>query len=202
MKKLVKNISAVALAAAVAALPGAAYAGTSTATGTATLTVINQCSVTGATVNLGTFLSSQTWGNVASALGGFTGTVFAAGSQGQEYASWGSITCDNAAPYNLRIRGTGTAGGIKITLNGKTAIFSPFVKKLGGVVVADNNASIVGGGAQADTTGLSGTGTGAAQALLGSAVLTYAGTGGTVLATDALGAAGTASDTLTYTLNF
>ena len=46
METDVKNLpTKLALAAALIALPGIAHAGTSTATGTASLTVINQCSV-------------------------------------------------------------------------------------------------------------------------------------------------------------
>lgn len=62
---MIKNVSKVAIvAAALVALPGMAQAGTATATGTATLTVINQCTVTGATVNLGSYTTSNTWANV------------------------------------------------------------------------------------------------------------------------------------------
>lgn len=57
---MIKNVSKVAIvAAALVALPGIAQAGTATATatGTATLTVINQCTVTGANVNLGSYMT-------------------------------------------------------------------------------------------------------------------------------------------------
>ena len=202
---MIKNVSKVAIvAAALVALPGMAQAGTATATGTATLTVINQCTVTGATVNLGTYTSNQTWANVGAALGSFAGTTYTAGSQGQEYLNYGSVTCDNGTPYTLSIKGTatGVAGAIRITHNGKTATFLPGIKRLAGNVVADSSATLPGTGAQVGTGTLSGTGTGAAQALLGNVTLSFSATGTTALATDSLGVAGTASDTLTYTLNF
>lgn len=193
------------LATALAALPGVAHAGTSTATGTATLTVINECTVTGATVNLGTFTSANTWGDIAAALGrSDSGSDYTAGSNGQEYLNFGSITCDSGAPYTLTIKGTATgdAGAIKLTHNGKAATFMPGIKKLGGNLVADSNATFAGAGVQVWQTPVAGTGTGTAQALLGNVTLSFAGADTTALATDTLGAAGTASDTLTYTLNF
>ena len=200
-----KNVAKLATAAAaIAALPGVAHAGTSTATGTAVLNVINQCTVTGATVNLGTFTASNTWGQVGAQLGSFSGTTYTAGSAGQEYLNFGSVTCDNGTPYTLSIKGTatGVAGAIRITHNGKTATFLPGIKRLAGNVVADSSATLPGTGAQVGTGTLSGTGTGAAQALLGNVTLSFSATGTTALATDSLGVAGTASDTLTYTLNF
>lgn len=226
---MIKNVSKVAIvAAALVALPGMAQAGTATATGTATLTVINQCTVTGATVNLGSYTTSNTWANVGTALGSFNGAnytvgslgqeylnfgsvtcdsgapYYTAGSNGQEYLNFGSITCDSAAPYTLTIKGTATgdAGAIKLTHNGKAATFMPGIKKLGGNLVADSNATFAGAGVQVWQTPVAGTGTGTAQALLGNVTLSFAGADTTALATDTLGAAGTASDTLTYTLNF
>lgn len=202
---MIKNVSKVALvAAALIALPGAAQAGSATASGTATLTVINQCTVTGATVNLGTYTSNQTWANVGAALGSHNGTTYTAGSQGQEYLNFGSVTCDSGAPYTLTIKGTstGVSGAIKITQGGKVVNFLPAIKKVGGTTVADSNASYAGTGAHVYTSAVAGTGTGAAQTLLGNVTLALGTSGSTALATDTLGTAGTASDTLSYTLNF
>lgn len=200
-----KNLSKLAIAAAaVAALPGVAHAGTATATGQAVLNVINQCTVTGKNVNLGTFTATNTWGQVAAALGGYNGTTYTAGSLGQEYLDYGSVTCDNNTPYTLSIKGTatGVAGAIKITHNGKTATFLPGIKRLAGVAVADSSATYPGTGAQVGTGTLAGTGSGVAQTLFGNVTLSFSAAGTTALATDALGVAGTATDTLTYTLNF
>lgn len=200
-----KLVTKLALASALIALPGVAHAGTSTASGTATLTVINQCSVTGATVNLGTFTATNTWANIAAVLGRSDSAAnYTAGSAGQEYLNFGSITCDSGAPYTLTIKGTatGAAGAIKLTHNGKVATFMPGIKKLGGTTVADSNATFAGAGNQVWQTGLAGTGTGSAQSLLGNVTLSFSATGTTALATDTLGVAGTATDTLTYTLTF
>lgn len=200
-----KLYTKLALAIALTALPGVAHAGTSTATGTASLTVINQCAVTGASVNLGTFAAGSTWADVAASLGrSDSGSNYTAGSNGQEYLNFGSVTCDSGAPYTLTIKGTamGTAGAIKLTHNGKVVTLLPGVKKLGGNSVSDSNVTFGGTGGQVWQTPLAGTGTGTAQPLLGNVTLGFSATGTTALATDSLGVAGTATDTLTYTLNF
>lgn len=205
MIKLVKNLSGAALVAAMAALPGVAHAGTSTATGTAVLNVVNQCSVTGTTVNLGTYTAAQTWSQVGAALGSYNGISYTAGSQGQEYLNFGSITCDNGVPYTLSIKGTATgaaAGSIRITHNGKTVTFLPGIKKLAGNLVADSSVVYPGTGAQVGTGTLAGTGSGVAQSLFGNVTLNFSSTSTTALPADTLGVAGTATDTLTYTLNF
>lgn len=204
MNKLIKNISAVALAAGIVALPGAANAATATATGTATLTVTEQCSVTGATVDLGSYTTAQKWSDVGASLGSWDGTQFIAGSQGFEHLNWGSVTCGNGMAYTLAIAGSGGAGMIKLTVGDKIAMFSPHVKKLGTTAVADNNANAVGAGAQVNGgKTMSGAGTGAAQDLSGNVILNFpTALGGTALAADALGTAGSYTDTLTYTLTF
>ena len=205
MNKLIKNISAIALAAGIAALPGAANAGTSTATGTANLTVTTQCSVTGANVNLGSYTTAQTWGDVGAALGKHDdASGYAAGSRGFEYLNWGSVTCDNAMPYTLSISGTASLGRIKMAVGTKTATFDLYVKKVGTNTVSDTNGTTIPGGgalmnAGGDVTVL---GTGAQQDLLGSVVHARSATDNTAAATDALGTAGTYNDTLTYTLKF
>lgn len=199
-----KNLSAAALALAAAALPGIAHAGTATATGTATLTVISQCSVTGATVNLGDYTTNQTWDNVAAAVGRNDAGTYAVGSLGQEYLNYGSVNCEANLPYTLAIAGTGTNSTIKLQIGGKVVAFQPAIKSVGGTVLADSDAGFTGAGAVMSTGTLSGTGTGAAQTLLGSAVFTTAASafGTTVAVADTLATAGTYSDTLTYTLNF
>lgn len=189
-------------AAAIAALPAAAQAGTSTTTSNASFNVISQCTVTGKDVQLGTYTASQTWGDVGAALGSTTSNVYTMGSLGQEYLDMGSVTCNVGTPYTLSIKGSAAGFNmIKITHNGKVAEFLAFVKKLGGVAVADNSG-LVGGGAQVNSFTLAGTGTGTAQSLMGHVNLHFGSGGTTALKTDALGAAGTATDTLNYTLNF
>ena len=201
-----KKVSKLAIAAAaVAALPGVAHAGTATATGRAVLNVINQCTVTGKNVNLGTYTASNTWGQVGAALGSYNGTTYTPGSLGQEHLDFGSVTCDAGTPYTLSIKGGSSIvpGAISIAHNGKTATFLPGIKKLAGNVVADTSAIYAGTGAQVGTATLSATGTGTAQTLFGNVTLNFA-VGGSAapLATETLGVAGTANDTLTYTLNF
>lgn len=202
---MIKKVSKIVLVAgALFALPGIAQAGTATATGTATLTVINQCTVTGANVDLGTYMSGSTWSIVGTALGSYDGTTFTASAQGAEYLDFGSVTCDAGAPYTLSIKGTATdtPGAIKLTQGGKVATFLPGIKSIGGVRVADASGTLVGTGAQVWANPVSGTGTGSPQSLRGNVTLSFVATGTTALPTDTLGAAGTVSDTLTYTLNF
>jgi len=58
---MIKHVTKVAIVvAALAAMPGAAQAGTASATGTAAFNVTSQCTVTGANVNLGTFRAVST----------------------------------------------------------------------------------------------------------------------------------------------
>lgn len=204
MIKLVKNLSGAAFVAAMAALPGVAHAGTATATGTAVLNVINQCTVTGATVNLGTYTATQTWAQVGASLGSFNGTTYTPGSLGQEYLNFGVVTCDVGTPYSLSIKGTATGvpGAIKITHNGKVATFLPGIKRTSNALIADTSATYPGTGAQVATSTLSSIGNGGGQSLYGNVTLSFSAAGTTALPTDTLGVAGTATDTLTYTLNF
>lgn len=194
-------------AAAIAALPGAAQAGTATATNSANFVVTNQCSVTGAVVNLGSYTTNTTWGQVGASLGLRNGPSFSAGSRGFEYLNYGSVTCDAGTPYTLSIKGTntiGNAGTATMVLNGKRVGLEMGVKKLGGVTMADSSAAWPNTGHQIWATPLSGTGTGVAQPILGNmtvyvfsvASATWANAG------DTLGTPGQYTDDLTYTLNF
>lgn len=202
MNKLIKNISAIALAAGIVALPGAANAATLTTTSTATLTVTDKCSITGADVDLGTYSVNQKWSDVAAALGSAnTASVYTAGSKGAQYAKWGSITCATGTAYTLKINGKGDLGQLKLTIGGKTAQSSIWVKKVGVNTIADGSAAVPGAGAQVSGTGsVAGTGTGAAQDVLGNVVLNFANS--TAVPADALTTAGTYTDTLSYTLTF
>ena len=98
-------VSRIACAAALLATPGLAHAGTSTATGSASMNVLNQCSVTGANVNLGTFTTNNTWADVGSQLGYWGEAMYSYGSQGASYANFGSVTCDAGT---LRARAAAT----------------------------------------------------------------------------------------------
>ena len=205
MNKLIKNISAIALAAGIVALPGAANAATLTTTSTASFTVTDKCSITGLDVDLGTFSINQKWSDVAAALGGFGGGAgFVPGSRGLEYLNFGSVTCANTVPYTLKISGSGaTNERLRITIGGKVAAFSIYVKKLGGVTVADNNAAVApGAGTLVNIGGVTGTGTGAKQDVLGNVLQMIGSANTTAVPTDALGTAGSYTDTLKYTLTF
>lgn len=190
-------------AGAMVVLPGMAQAGSSTASGAASMNVLNQCSVTGASVSLGTYSASQTWGDVGAALGKADPmNNFYSGSLGSEYLNFGSVTCDAGMPYTLTIEGSYGYGAIVLPHNGKRGRFWMAVKKLGNTVMADNWTS--GGGHVFQGDVLNGVGTGSAQPLVGNVFMHNL----TTVYWDApddsetLGVAGVATDTLTYTLNF
>ena len=202
MKNLLKTISAVALAAGAFALPGAANAAASTATGTAQLAVVSQCAITGANVNFGSYLTTQTWDDVAVALGYWSGSAFTAGAQGYEYINWGSVTCDAGVNYVVQIKGPAVYGGIPLTVNGKVGVFLPRLKKIGSNTVPDSSALVpnVGGN---PNVGVAGTGNGAAQSLIGNAIFSYSsGNGTTAVPSDKLTTAGAYSNGVSYTLTF
>lgn len=199
-------IKAAIAAAAIAALPGAAQAGTATATNSANFVVTNQCSVTGATVNLGSYTTNTTWGQVGGSLG-LRSTGFTAGSKGFEYLDYGSVTCDAGTPYTLTIKGTnaaGNAGTAKMTLNGKTIRLEMGIKKLDGVTLPDSSTAWPGTGRQVWSSPVSGIGTGNPQALLGNMTVYALNSTDPFYASviDTLGVVGQYSDTLTYTLTF
>lgn len=201
----VKKLSSAVVATAFLALPSIAHAGTSTANGTASMSVVNQCSVTGANANLGTFTASQKWSDVASALGQFDGSNYTVGTMGQEYVNFGSVTCDANWSYTLIMAGTATGvnGAIKLTVNGKVMTLFPAIKKLGPWTRSDSSTTFAGAGTMMQgRSPFYGGGLGMATNLMGSAIVAPAASGSTATLTDGLGTAGTYSDTLSYTLWF
>lgn len=206
---MLKNFPVAALAAALlAAFPGAARAGTATATGTAALAVIDSCSVTGATVNLGTYKTSDTWYDVAVAHGLTASSAgpYSSGFLGHESLNFGSVTCAAGVPYNLTIKGTSPffPGAIGFLVprvgffGGTPVIFVPAIKRLGGVVLPDSSTIFPEVGAMnVGSSGISASGTGSAQPLLGN--VTYLRQNMPILEPLWLGSY---SDVLTYTLTF
>lgn len=197
-----KNLPLAAFAVAAMALPGVAHAGTSSATGTATMSVVSQCSVSGANIDLGTYLSTDTWATVGSVVGSNVSYTYTAGSRGQEYLNFGSVTCDAGTPYTLSIKGTGPNGAVNVAVNSQVAAFQPAVKRLGGTVVADSDAGFTGVGNIMTSRSLAGTGT--AQTVLGSVMISNMAAVGSTMATltSQLTQKGVFTDTLNYTLTF
>jgi hypothetical protein len=190
------------------ALPGAAHAaGTSAGTGSAALTVGDQCSLTGATVDLGTFTTSQKWSDVSDSLGLLdNANVYKVGSRGQEYLNFGNVTCPSTVTYTLNIKGAGVglaSSAIKLVVGSQTVGLVQAIKRLGNspTPVTDTNNLLPGTGAVLVGGSLVAKGSGAPQSLFGSATVTMANSPGLVLTT-ALGTAGQFSDSLTYTLSF
>lgn len=192
--------------AAFVALPSAAQAGTTTASATVTMQVASQCTLSGANVHLGSFKTNDTWGTVGAKHGSVTVLNYAVGTVGQESLSFGSVTCDPGLPWSLSIKGTNggfnAVGAIKITLNGKVSVMYPGIRRVGGVQLSDSSPYFLGTGVQAWSTNVSQVGTGAAQELRGNITVSYTAQGVTGTQAVALGAAGSGSDTLTYTLTF
>lgn len=206
--------SALTLTLALAIVPASAQAGTTTAVSNVAVELVSQCTVTGATVNLGSYRNTQYWREVAQSIGyylagmndGLSATGIRSGTRGWEYANFGSVTCDAGLPYSLRIQGTAADGGmIRLNVNGTIALFMPAIKRLGGNVVPDNAApNYVNSGHHMYFGPMSGVGTGTAQEMLGSAVINLnLGAESTVRSNSMLGGGGGSyADTLTYTLNF
>lgn len=188
------------------ALTSTAQAGTGTASGTATMQVMNQCSVTGANIALGTFTVNNTFMDVANKVGYmYSNATNAVGTNGYEGITWGSVNCDNGTPYQLKITGTTAANGVKIDIGGKTAHLVLLVKSLGGVAVTPTAGAWAPWGAVANSTSVAppaGTGTGAIQLIKGAAPMYIDAPGMTALPTDKLGTVGNYTDTLSYTLTF
>lgn len=203
---MARYFSKLALAAtALAAIPGAAHAGTSTDNKTASFSVINQCTVTGANVNIGTFRVSDTWANVMAAHSYFdaaTGT-FVTGSNGLEAVNFGSVTCDNDTPYLLFVYGDSRPNyALDLAVNGKTMNIFPMLTKVGGTVVPDTYWVDPGMGLPGGE-GYDGVGNGTSQALQGY-LLFYPqlDPGANATPTDQMGATGTYADTISYELRF
>ncbi len=199
-------LSALATAAALC-LPAAAQAGTATDTKAASFTVAGQCSVSGATLDLGSYRTFNNWQDVANVLGYFS-SVYIPGTKGSEYLNYGSVNCVPGTPWSLRI--IGNNGGVSsdgvtyyfTTASGtKFMRMSMWVKKVGNIVYPDVLPSHNGlGGSPQSNNRIVGTGTGVDQNIIGSVALGFAGTG-SVLATDKL-VQGRYVDSLDYTLTF
>lgn len=193
----------------------AASAGTSTGTGAATMTVVNQCTVTGGNVSLGTFKTTDTVQTVATQTGYQDGTTyeFVPGSNGIGTVLLGSVTCDAGTPYIISMRGTGWQGGIDIQMPAGLLQVYTTVKKIGDYVVPDGYASMNGFGKEgspdaleyySEQSPLGTTANGAPQQIMGNIVpfLYPTHTDGFIGGDEQLGVAGTYSGSWVTTLNF
>jgi len=198
-------LSALATAAALC-LPAAAQAGTSTTTSTASFAVADQCTVTGATVNLGTFRADQTWGDVGNAVGANRDGLVLNRNAGVAYLTFGSVTCSNGVPYTLVARGNKFSGmNMTFTVNGYEARFSPFIKTLGGVVVPDSRTGTYAQHGRLFGDNISGVGTGVAQPMVGSMIAEFTQTvnpGNAAQQDTPLGVAGQHVSPIDFTLTF
>lgn len=204
MQKLVKPLIA---AVAIVASPSVAMAGTSTATGTATLNVVNQCAISGTTVNLGTYLTTDTPETIGRQTGYYDDDTFTyvAGTNGIGSVNLGSVTCNDGTPYSVTITGTNSNKDIKVNVANEAVYFQAYIKKIGNINIADFWAGAQFGGTANPNFGTtSATGSGVAQPIMGNIIplVQSYGLAGFLERNQPLGAAGTYTDTLTYTLSF
>lgn len=214
MHKLMASIAALA-----ACLGGssAAMAGTATAASKATLTVVNNCSIEGANVNLGSYKSNDTVRQVASVLGyqDSADSVLKQGSNGIGTVSMGSVSCENGVIYTIEMTAPGTTvGDPKLTLgNNKSLYLFTVIKKIGDTVMLDAYDIYKGFGKGANphwsknfATGAPGaTGNGKVQPIMGNVILYLYQTAtadGYLGADDQLGNSGTYSTSWTSTVKF
>lgn len=193
------------LIGAVIAMPSIAYAGTSSATGTASLRVVNQCTVSGGNINLGTFKASDTWSDVMAVHGStdIDGNYFA-GSAGDRSLTWGSVTCDAGVPYHVKMSGRADIGYsmVQFDVNGKKMYAWQMIKEIDGATVPDTYYLIGAGLWGSD--GANGVGTGATQIIKGNLIFdpTMSNAPDAALASDALTVAGSYVAGLDYVLTF
>jgi len=204
MQKFMRPLVA---AVTIIAAPSVAIAGTSTATGTATFNVVNQCAVTGTTVNLGSYLTTDTPQTIGQRIGYYDDDTFAfvAGANGIGSVNLGSVTCDNGTPYTVAITGSNSDKDIKVNVGNEAVLFQAFIKKIGNTTMADGWAgSNYGGYGNPNDGTTSATGSGVAQPIMGNIIplVQSYGLAGFLERTQPLGAAGNYSDSLTYTLSF
>lgn len=197
--------SCLAMAACLAGA-SAASAGTSTVTRQATFTVASQCAITGATVNLGTYRSTDTVLTVGKQTGYIDEVTnsFVMGTNGAGTVPMGSVTCDSGTPYSVSIVGNGEFGDISLTVGNGKMYFYPMVSKVGTTTFTDTPFGYYTNPRwNSNQPAILSTGTGARQDILGN-VIAWVGTAGTgyLPGTSQLGAVGVYTSPMTYTLNF
>lgn len=185
-----------------ALLPGTVHAGTGSATGSAAMTVTSQCSVTGATVNLGTFNTSQTVGDLAAVLGyldGDGGANFNRGTMSDGALNLGSVTCGSGVPYTFRVHTLDYSQGdyLRFNLGSKTLSTSIWAQKVGDQMLEPNwyNAPTRWIGVSTQLTG-----TGAPETIQGNIYLELS--YGDMALSDKIGVAGTYSAPFFYRVDF
>lgn len=212
---VMKHIASCLAAAACLVGGSAALAGTSTATASATLNIVNQCTVTGANVSLGTFKTTDTLQTVANQTGYQDSATydFVPGTNGIGTASLGSVTCDAGTPYTISMRGYGPLGSIEIqTPVGALQLYTT-VKKIGDYIVPDGDTYLNGFGKEGspdalavypEQSPLGTTANGAPQQIMGNIVpwLYPTHTDGYIGADEQLGVAGVYTGSWVTTLNF
>lgn len=198
-----KSLFRTALALGLVAMPLAARAGTTTAVSNVGVEFAAQCTVTGATVNMGTYRSTQTWGNVASVLGYYDDNGSVEGSAGTASLEFGSVNCSAGTPYTLVVQGNDGFNSYFV-VNEEFVYMIPMFKSLGGTTLPDlSNTPFPGFGTRASFP-ISHVGTGAPQVLRGTMLIgidenrAY----GTVHPQQPIGTTAQLSTPLSYVLTF
>lgn len=203
-----------AAAASLAAVSPAA-AGTSTATSTATFNVVAKCEITGATVNLGTYRTTDTLQTVANVTGYQQAVTYdlIRGTNGVGTVPLGTVTCDAGTPYTITMRSTGWAGSVVLNMPAGIIELYPMVKRIGNYEVPDGEDFFNGFGKWAspdmlavysDQSPLGTTADGTPQAIMGNVIpWVYASHTGEYMGGDEqLGVAGSYSGSWVSTLHF
>lgn len=193
----------------------AASAGTSAATGAATLNIVNQCTVTGTNVSLGTFRTTDTVQTVANQNGYQDSTTydFVPGTNGIGTVHMGTVTCDDGVPYSISMQGTAWAGGMDLQMPAGNLLLFTTVKKIGDYIVPDGDTYLNGFGKEgspealpyySEQSPLGTTANGAPQQIMGNIVafLYPTHTDGYMGGDEQLGTAGVYTGSWVTTLNF
>lgn len=211
MHKLMASIAALA-----ACLGGssAAMAGTATAASKATLTVVNQCSIAGANVNLGTYRSTDTLRVVGNQIG-YQDVDYniRQGSTAIASVNLGSVNCSNGTIYTIAFLGNGPNDVITLDLANGQIYLHAMIKKIGEYVVPDGETYFNGFGKTANPNinqiytnrdPLGTTANGQSQMIMGNVIASYlyAGKAPYIGVDQQLGSVGTYSAPWTSQINF
>lgn len=112
------------------------------------MNVVNTCTVTGTTVNLGTFRTTDTLQTVGNKIGYQDGETYelVAGTDGVGTVSMGSVTCDSGTSYTLTMESTGWYGSMDIQMHAGILELYPMVSKIGDTVITDGTTGFNGFG--------------------------------------------------------
>lgn len=126
-------------AAAIAAMPSIAHAGTASAIGKASLTVIEKCEISGAAISLGTFRSTDAVEAVGAQLDYAEldgGGQYVVGAVAPGSMNLGTVNYELGLPYTIDIKGSEAGqGNLRIPLLNGSLYMMALVKKVGSATI-------------------------------------------------------------------